>query len=110
MAYQGYGYGVGREKIEALQQFSIGKFVPDLTLIFDMPAAVGLARVVERDENKSRYEQLNSAFHERVRDGFYKIHIAEPKRCIIIDAQDSIVAVQRTLKKVIVDRFNVDLA
>ena len=110
MAYQGYGYGLGREKIEALQQFSIGKFVPDLTFIFDMPATVGLARAVERDEKKSRYEQLNSAFHERVRDGFHKTHIAEPERCISIDAQDSIVAVQRTLKKAIVDRFNVDLS
>ena len=110
MAYQGYGYGLGRKKIEALQQFAIGEFLPDLTLILDMPVEVGLARAAGRDEDKSRYEQLDTDFHERVRDGFREIAIAEPERCIIVDAQDSVVAVQDALRKAIVDRFDVDLA
>jgi dTMP kinase len=110
MAYQGYGYGLGRERIEALQQFSIGEFLPDLTLIFDMPVEAGLARAAGRDEDKSRYEQLDIEFHERVRDGFREIAVAEPKRCIIVDAQDSVVAVQDGLRKAIVDRFDIDLA
>ncbi len=110
MAYQGYGYGLGREKIEALQQFAIGEFLPDLTLILDMPVEAGLARAAGRDEDKSRYEQLDIEFHERVRDGFREIAMAEPKRCIIVDAQDSVVAVQDGLRKAIVDRFDIDLA
>jgi dTMP kinase len=110
MAYQGYGYGLGREKIEALQQFAIGEFLPDLTLILDMPVEVGLARAAGRDADKSRYEQLDTDFHERVRDGFREIAIAEPKRCIVVDAQDSVVAVQDALRNAIVDRFDVELA
>ena len=110
MAYQGYGHGLGREKIEALQQYAIGAFLPDLTLILDMPVELGLARAAERNEGKSRYEQLDPGFHERVREGFRETAIAEPKRCIIIDSQDRVAAVQDAIRKAIVDRFDVDLA
>ena len=110
MAYQGYGLGLGREKIEALQQYAIGGFLPDLTLVLDMPVEAGLARAAGRNEGKSRYEQLDTGFHERVREGFRETAIAEPKRCIIIDAQDSVAAVQDAIRKAIVDRFDVELA
>ena len=110
MAYQGYGLGLGREKIEALQQYAIGGFLPDLTLVLDMPVEAGLARAAGRNEGKSRYEQLDIGFHERVREGFRETAIAEPKRCIIIDAQDSVAAVQDAIRKAIVDRFDVELA
>lgn len=110
MAYQGYGHSLGRKKIETLQQFTIGGFLPDLTLILDMPVEVGLARAAGRDENKSRYEQLDTGFHERVREGFREAAKAEPERCIIIDAQDSVVAVQGALRKAIADRFDIELA
>ena len=110
MAYQGYGLGLGREKIEALQQYAIGGFLPDLTLVLDMPVEAGLARAAGRNEGKSRYEQLDIGFHERVREGFRETAIAESKRCIIIDAQDSVAAVQDAIRKAIVDRFDVELA
>ena len=110
MVYQGYGLGLGREKIEALQQYAIGGFLPDLTLVLDMPVEAGLARAAGRNEGKSRYEQLDIGFHERVREGFRETAIAEPKRCIIIDAQDSVAAVQDAIRKAIVDRFDVELA
>ena len=110
MAYQGYGLGLGRERIETLQQYAIGGFLPDLTFVLDMPVEAGLARAAGRNEGKSRYEQLDFGFHERVREGFRETAIAEPKRCIIIDAQDSVAAVQDAIRKAIVDRFDVELA
>jgi dTMP kinase len=110
MAYQGHGHGLGREKVEAVQWLAIGRFMPDLTLILDLPVDEGLARAANRNEDKSRYERLDVAFHERVREGFLETARAEPERCIIIDARDGVAAVQDAIKRVIVDRFDVDLA
>jgi len=48
MAYQGYGFGLGREPIEALYRDVVGDFRPDLTIILDLSAEAGLARAQAR--------------------------------------------------------------
>lgn len=89
MAYQGYGHGLGRAFIETLHQLVVGAFTPDLTVLLDMPVALGLARAVLRPggtaPSEDRYERMNMAFHERVRAGFLEIARLEPDRCAVID-------------------------
>jgi len=60
--------------------------MPDVTLVLDQPAATGLARVGARGEAATRYERMDPAFHERVRQGFLAIAQAAPERCVVIDA------------------------
>ena len=86
VAYQGYGHGLGPQPVRDLYAIAAGKFHPDLTLILDLPVDVGLARTGDRDNNETRYEQMDIAFHQRVRDGFHAIARAEPDRCAVIDA------------------------
>ena len=86
MAYQGVGLGLGREPIETLYRLAIGDFQPDLTIILDLPVAVGLARVERRGVGQhQRYERMDRAFHERLRQGFLDIAAREPDRCRLID-------------------------
>ncbi len=104
MAYQGYGHQLGVEMIAELQRLVIGDFAPDLTLILDLAPDTGLGRAKGRQATaaEDRYERMDVAFHDRVRQGFLAIARAEPGRCVVIDAgkslqdvHDSIVAAVR---------------
>ncbi len=92
-AYQGAGGGASPELIAALEAEVIGGLVPDLTLILDLPVEAGLARAAARGEGEARFEAKGAAFHQRLRDGFAAIHVAEPGRCVMIDAAAPLEAV-----------------
>ncbi len=78
MAYQGYGRGIDRAALEALRRLAVGTLVPDLTLILDLPVETGLARARARAGAEQRFEAMDIAFHERLRQGFLAIAAAEP--------------------------------
>ena len=94
MAYQGYGHGLGAEPIELLRKLVLGDFAPGLTLLFDVPAALGLQRAGKRNvagtvggaRADARYESMGEAFHGRVREGFLTIARAEPERVTVVDS------------------------
>ena len=86
LAYQGYGRGLPLADLLALHRIALGDFAPDLTLVLDLPAAEGLARAAMRAGNADRFERLDPAFHERLREGFRRITADDPERCVMIDA------------------------
>ena len=69
VAYQGYGRGLPLELIHTVTQSVTGGLKPDLTLLFDLPPEVGLARVARRGQ-RDRLERADLSFHRRVREGF----------------------------------------
>ena len=85
MAYQAYGLGVEQAFVSGLYAQLLGGFAPDLTIILDLPVELGLARAAARG-GTDRYERMDKAFHQRLRDGFLAIDKAEPDRCAVIDA------------------------
>ena len=90
-AYQGYAGGCDMALLDSLETAITGSTRPDLTFIFDIDPAIGLARAKSRgDSSEDRYEQKGNAFHEKLREGFLKIAAAEPGRCRIVDASGSI--------------------
>ena len=93
-AYQGAAGGTAAELIAALERFVLEETRPDLTLIFDLPVEVGLARAHARAGSEMRFESKGLAFHARLRDGFLAIADAEPDRCALIDADGSVEAVE----------------
>jgi len=88
LAYQGYGRGLDLDRIRAVAVLATGGLRPDLTLFFDLPLEVGLARVVRRGV-RDRLESEVREFHERVRNGYLELAAAEPDRWIRIDASGS---------------------
>lgn len=86
LAYQGFGAGVPLAVLRSLQDIATGGLRPDLTILLDLPAEVGLARKVPDD--RTRFETaFDLAFHERVRAGFRTLAEAEPERFAVIDAE-----------------------
>ena len=86
MAYQGYGQGLDRGFIAALSAAVIDGLEPALTLVFDLPVEQGLGRAAARPGAEDRYERMDRAFHQRLRDGFLAIAKAAPDRCRLLPA------------------------
>ncbi len=87
LAYQGHGHELNQDIIIRLYANVIGKFYPDLTLVLDLPVEAGLARVHARGA-ADRYEEMDIAFHRRLRQGFLDIAAHDPRRCVVIDASE----------------------
>jgi dTMP kinase len=109
MAYQGYGHRLGRAPINSLTRLVCGELAPALTLIFDVPVEIGLARAAARRGVETRYERMDVAFHERLRRGFLDIARREPRRCAVIDATQDIDAVTAQMLKTVARRLRVKL-
>ena len=82
--YQGYGRGIDLTTIKAVNEFAIEGTKPDLTVLLDIPVAKGLGR--KQAKMKDRFEAEETAFHDRVRDGYLKLAADEPERWLVIDA------------------------
>lgn len=102
-AYQGHGQGVPAAAIEALADIVLEGQAPALTLVLDLPVEIGMARARRRGVAADRYERLDAAFHQRIRDGFRAIAAAEPGRCAVVDATPDADAVAAQISA-IVDR------
>ncbi|WP_132095341.1 dTMP kinase [Caulobacter sp. BK020] len=91
-AYQGAGGEAPTSLIRTLEEQVLGGTTPDLTLVFDIPAEVGLKRALARG-GEARFESKGLAFHRRLGEAFLEIARREPERCVVIEADDAIDAV-----------------
>jgi dTMP kinase len=109
LAYQGYGRELALDALAALHRFALGAFAPDLTLILDLPVELGLARAAARAHPADRFERLDRAFHERLRQGFQRIAGEESERCILIDGASDPQTVHRSVLAGIEQRLGITL-
>ena len=109
LAYQGYGRGLPRDMLHQLHRFISNGFMPDLTLILDLPVETGISRALGRSGHETRFERMDWAFHERVRRGFLEIAQAEPHRCAVIDASANLEAVRAAITTTVRERLGVAL-
>ena len=91
--YQSQAGGLLGAVIDVLDEMVVAPTSPDLTIILDLPAELGLGRALGRrvhatnpDTEPDAYEKRDLAFHWRLRQGFTAIALAEPQRCALIDA------------------------
>jgi dTMP kinase len=112
-AYQGANEQMDPRFVRALERVTLGNVRPDLTLILDLPVAEGLARAAARrtaGEAPDRFEREDLAFHETLRGAFLSIAMAEPARCIVIDAAGSENDVARAIFEAVSNRLKVPAA
>lgn len=95
--YQGVTGNLEAEFIDALERIAVNGVVPHLTLILDLPATTGLARARGRlaaEANAAatpdRFEREEVDTHEKRRQAFLDIAVANPKRCRVIDADRAV--------------------
>ncbi len=84
-AYQGGGRSVSEDRIGELEDWVQGGLRPDLTVLLDAEANVGLSRARNRSA-ADRFEQETRTFFERVRQGYLKRAMQQPNRFRVVDA------------------------
>ncbi|WP_296219113.1 dTMP kinase [Pseudomonas sp. UBA2684] len=99
-AYQGGGRGVSEARIGVLESFVQGDLRPDLTLVFDLPVEIGLARAAARGR-LDRFEQEGRGFFDAVRHTYLQRAQAAPQRYKILDAAQSLSQVQHALDELL---------
>lgn len=107
-AYQGCGYGNDEKTnrtVDTLYHLIAGDFKPDMTFILDIDPKIGVARSQKRAGNdEQRFEDMDLSFHENLRDGFLQIAKADPKRCVVINANQPIENVHNDIVKSFIER------
>lgn len=84
IAYQGAGRDLGVDEVRSLNLWATGGLVPALTVLVDLPVAVGRAR---RGGVHDRLESEPADFHGTVRDLFLTLAHADPHRYLIVDGE-----------------------
>lgn len=101
-AYQGGGRELDVQTIAALETLVQGTLRPDLTVLLDVPVAVGEERADNRGE-PDRFEQQQQSFKQRVRTCYLARASDEPARFRVVDASLALDQVQAQVEQVLVD-------
>jgi len=95
LAYQGYGRGLGLELIESINSTATSGLKPDFIFLLDLQPEAGLGR--KHNTGDDRFEAEHIAFHRRVRDGYLELARCDPGRWIVLEAQQSVEKLGKTI-------------
>jgi dTMP kinase len=84
IAYQGAGRDLGVDEVRELNVWATGGLVPTLTILVDLPAAVGRTR---RGGVHDRLEAEVDDLHSAVREHFLTLAGAHPDRYLVVDGE-----------------------
>ncbi|NLH79506.1 MAG: dTMP kinase [Phyllobacteriaceae bacterium] len=109
--YQGDG-GVAPQTLRLLEEVAVDEVRPDLTLLLDVPAEIGLARAGSRrgGGDADRFEKEDVGVHERRRRAFLAIAAEEPWRFAVIDATAAPAEVAETIWRTVGHRLGLPAA
>jgi dTMP kinase len=85
-AYQGAGRVLNPTEVARISRWATESLYPTLTILIDLPAEIGLARLQSRD----RLEAESNDFHERVRQEYLQIAMMDPERYFVVDGTQSV--------------------
>jgi dTMP kinase len=86
MAYQGGGRGLSMDKLRQLASWVHPDLQADLTLIFDAPVELAMARVQAGTTAPDRFEREQAQFFTAVRGAYLDLARTQPARVRLIDA------------------------
>lgn len=99
LAYQGYGRGLGWERVLELYMMTPGAILPDLTILLDAPSPLVAASMSQAD----RFEAEGHEFWQRVREGF--LSLATEMMWEVVDGRSAVPAVSRRLREIVGPRL-----
>jgi dTMP kinase len=84
IAYQGVARGLGADVVGEINLWATRSLLPHLTVLLDVDAGAGLARV----EEPNRLEAEPEAFHVVVVEAFRALAAGDPDRYLVLPAHD----------------------
>ena len=102
-AYQAFGRGLDRDFINRANLFAADNLVPDLTLLYDLTAALAAKRKQKLSRAKDRLENEKLAFFRRVRKGYLDLAENQPGRFKVIEASQTIEEIRRETTELLIE-------
>lgn len=103
-AYQCGGRGLPWDRVAALEAWVHADLQPDLTLLFDLPPAVSMARLASA-RTPDRFEQQDEAFFARVRAAYLRRATGHAARFRVINAEQPVDMVRAEVAHVLEERL-----
>lgn len=100
VVYQGHARGLGIDDVETINAYATQGTKPDLTILLDLPADVGLARK-KNQKALDRLELAADSFHVKVNEGYKILAKRHPERILCVDATQSIEAIHQVITSAI---------
>jgi dTMP kinase len=88
-AYQSGGRGVSANKVIELEAWVQGNLQPDLTLLFDVPVEVSVARLASA-RTPDKFERESSEFFTKIRNAYLDRALKNPNRFCIINSNQAL--------------------
>lgn len=85
-AYQGGGRGLSLARLAVLERWVQGERQPDITFLFDLPIELARQRRVSAMGQADRFEVLDEAFYQRVREAYLERARQFAERFVVVDA------------------------
>jgi len=104
-AYQGAGRGFDLQRINLLADWVQDDLQPDMTLLLDAPAEIGMQRAEQRGAT-DRLESEQISFYKRVRAGYLALAEANPERFCVVDAARPLPEVQASIAAALQQSLN----
>lgn len=99
-AYQCGAKGVAAAKINQLEQWVHGMLQPDLTLLFDVPVEVSIARLADA-RSPDKFERESADFFRKIREAYLQRANENPQRFRVIDASKPLEKVAKDVEDII---------
>lgn len=99
-AYQSGGRGVPASKVIELEAWVQGNLQPDLTLLFDVPVEVSVARLASA-RAPDKFERESSAFFTKIRNAYLDRANENPNRFCVINSNQALDDVKAEVKNII---------
>lgn len=99
-AYQSGAKGVSANKVEILEQWVQEDLQPDITLLFDVPVEVSIARLAGA-RSPDKFERESADFFTRIRNAYLERARKNPQRFRVIDGSKSLEEVAKAVKEIV---------
>ncbi len=106
--YQGVARELGDDPVQIINSFAVDNMQPDLTIVVDVPAELGMKRVKSRfSDLPDRMEQENIEFYSKIREG-YLLLAKSLDRFMVVDGTKAIEVIEEEIWAEIQRRFFLD--
>jgi len=93
--YQGVARQLSEDPVQTINNFAVGEALPDITVVVDVPAEIGMQRIRRRvSDLPDRMEQENIEFYQQVRQGYLLLAKEMPERFFVVDGTQPVEAIQ----------------
>lgn len=98
-AYQGYGRGIDLGIIETLNRLVTKGIRPNLTVLIDCAAGLGLKRKAKDHRSLDRFEKESLSFHRKIRKAYLKLADEDQRRFFVVDGKSKIGDIHKLIKE-----------